>query len=66
MPRIIIKIVKKQFAYKNTLQKKQTELVALKKNKNIAAECPFKIYVTYSFIFTKEEKNKTQINVIVR
>ena len=24
------------------------------------------IYVTYSFIFTEEEKNKTQINVIVR
>ena len=60
MPRIIIKIVKKQFAYKNMLQKKQTELVALKEKEKqrIAAECPFKICVTYSFIFTKEEKKQ--------
>jgi len=59
-------LLKSSLLTKIRYRKKQTELVALKKNKNIAAGCPFKIYVTYSFIFTKEEKNKTQINVIVR
>ena len=60
MPRIIIKIVKKQFAYKKYAIEKTNGISCIKKRKrkNIAAKCPFKICVTYSFIFTKEEKKQ--------
>ena len=66
MPRIIIKIVKSSLLTKIRYRKTNGISCIKKEKQRIAAEYPFKICVTYSFIFTKEEKNKTQINVIVR